>query len=71
MSLYGSLFHQFLSHFHQYYQCLLSYVKVINALQYHTGQQEISFLINHLDCILGYPRAATETEKMRYLYMSL
>ena len=42
----------------------------MNALQNDTGLQEITFIINHLDCMLGYPRAATESGKMRYLYMS-
>ena len=64
-------FQQLLSHFHHYHQYLLSYLKVSNTLQYHTGLQEINFLINHLDCMLGYPRAATETGKMRYLYVTL
>ena len=46
------------------------YVKVINALQYDTGLQETSFIINHLDCMLSEPRAANESGKIRYLYMS-
>ena len=70
MSLYCSLSQELLPHFHQYYQCLLSYIKVINALQYETGLQEINFIINHLGCMLGYPRAVTGSGKIRYLYMS-
>ena len=46
-----------------------TYVKVINALEYDTGLQEISFVINHLDCMLGEPRAANACGKIRYLYI--
>ena len=52
MSFQLSLLQQLLSHFHQYYQCLLSYAKVINALQYDTKLQEISLIINHLGYML-------------------
>ena len=69
MSLEHSLSQELLSHFHQYYQCLLSYIKLINALQYETGLQEISFIITHLGSLLGYSRAATGSGKIRYIFI--
>ena len=39
---------QLLSYFQQCYQHLLSYVKVINVLQYEPKTQEIRFIKNHL-----------------------
>ena len=48
MSLSHSIFQKLLSHFQQCYPHLLSYVKVINMLQYDTTPQQTRFIKNHL-----------------------
>ena len=60
MSPQPALFQQLLSHFKECYKCLLSYVKVINVLQYDPTPKEINFIQNYFGFMSDEPRAANE-----------